>query len=551
MKKIYIFLLIAILIAHFIFVVLSMSQPLHGDEVLIPKCAEGILEKGKPTVDYSIFRPNYECLWHPPLYLYLIALSSFIFGKNVYSFRMVSAIFNLLTILLVYLIAKEIFKNNKNKEIIALIASFIYSLNPLTIQSSIIIDIDGGLLNFSTMLFIYFFIKNKNYLWLIPSLLFVFWSKETGPILLFISIFIFYISRKDLKNLIKISNIFIISLLVYLSTFFVYTTLFNLDFSEAFTRNFISPDKIDFYTSFLRSAWSLKTFFYFAVPFFIILFFINSIKFYMKIIKDKKVNLDEKNIHFLNIFSLSTIILFVYLGLTAWGFPKYYITALPSMAIFIAGTLNLDKFREIKIKNILMRIILLTIILSIYFIFLIGDPLIPEFDAAATVTAKTGKIFEESKLILYSFTFYVIFPFIISIIFFIRIKGKILLSLSFLIIFIYLYINLIHASVEYSTYSKYGDYGIPQLLEYFKKNNITANEIATYPHIGYYIGMSNYYDITYTTNTTKQFKDKIINNKNILYITLYERDIDRIGEENMNYFKFKDKIGTYYIFKRK
>jgi len=551
MKKIYIFLLIAILIIHSIFVILSMSQPFHGDEVLIPKCAEGVLEKGKPIVDYSIFRPNYECLWHPPLYIYLIALSTYIFGKNIYSFRMVSAIFNLLTILLVYLITKEIFNNNKNKEIIALIASFIYALNPLTIQSSIIMDIDGGLLNFFTMLFIYLFIKNKSYLWLIPSLLFVFWSKETGPILLFISIFIFYISQKDFKSLIKISTIFIISLLIYLSTFFIYTTLLNLNFSEAFTRNLISSEKIDFYTHILRSAWSFKTFFYFAIPFFVILFFINSIKFYIKILKDKKINFDERNLYFLNIFSLLTIILFVYLGITAWGFPKYYITALPSMAIFIAGTLNLDKFREIKIKNILLRMILLIIILSIYFIFLIGNPLIPEFDAAATVTAKSGKIFEESKLILHSFIFYVIFPFIISTLFLIKIKRKILLSIFFLIVFIYFYINLIHASVEYSTYSKYGDYGIPQLLEYFKKNNITSNEIATYPHIGYYLGMSNYYDITYATNTTKQFKDKIINNKNILHITLYERDIDRIGEENMNYFKFEEKIGTYYIFKRK
>lgn len=558
MKNKYIFLLIIILIVHSIFVILSMNQPFHGDEVAFPECAKGVLENGKPILDFSAFRPNFQCLWHPPLYIYLIALSAFIFGKNIYSFRMISAIFNLLTILLVYLITKEIFKNNKNKEIIALVASFIYAFNPLTIQSSIIMDIDGGLLNFFTMLFIYLFIKNKKFYWLIFSLLFIFWSKETGPVLLFASIFLFYISQKEWKNVIKFIGVFLISFLLYLATFFVYTNILGLDFSKPFVFNMSSNvgtfnliRNSEFYVYLLKSAWSLKSFFYFAVPFFIILFIFNSIRFYRGILKKKRIEQDEKSLYLLNIFSFVSIIFFTLLGLTAWGFPKYHITVLPSMAIFIAGTLNFKEFKEIKLKDILTRIILLIIILSIYFIFIIGNPLLPEFDASARGTVQSSKIFEESKLVIYSFILYVIIPFIISMLLFIRIKRKILLSLIFLIVFIYFYINILHANVEYSTYSKYGDYGVNEVVDYFKNNNIPPNKIATYPHIGYYLGMSDYYDITYANNRVERFKDYIVNNKNITYITFYERDIDRVGKENMNYFNFEKKIGTYYIYKRK
>lgn len=558
MKNKYIFLLIIILIVHSIFVILSMNQPFHGDEVAFPECVKGVLENGKPILDFSAFRPNFQCLWHPPLYIYLIALSAFIFGKNVYSFRMVSAIFNLFTILLVYLITKEIFKNNKNKEIIALIASFIYAFNPLTIQSSIIMDIDGGLLNFFTMLFIYFFIKNKKFYWIIFSLLFIFWSKETGPVLLFTSIFLFYASQKEWKNVIKFVGVFLISFLLYLATFFIYTNILGLDFSKPFVFNMSSNvgtfnliKNSEFYVYLLQSAWSFKSFFYFAVPFFVILFIFNSIKFYNEILKKKRIEQDEKNLYLLNIFSFVSIIFFILLGATAWGFPKYHITALPSMAIFIAGKLNFKKFKEIKLKNTLTRIILLTIILSLYFIFIVGNPLLPEFDASARGTVQSSKIFEESKLVAYSFILYAIIPFIISMLLFIRIKRKILLSLIFLIVFIYFYINILHTSVEYSTYSKYGDYGINEVVDYFKNNNIPPNKIATYPNIGYYIGMSNYYDITYGNTRVERFRDYIINNKNITYITLYERDIERVGKENMDYFNFEKKIGTYYIYKRK
>jgi hypothetical protein len=529
-----------------------MGQPFHGDEVAFPECAKGVLEKGKPIFDFSIFRPNHECLWHPPLYIYLMALSTFMFGKSAYSFRLVSAIFNLFTIILVYLITKEVLKKNENKEIIAIIASFIYALNPLTIQSSIIMDIDGGLLNFFTILFIYLFIKNKNYFWMILSLLLIFLSKETGPVLLFGSIFLFYTIQKKWKDMIKIFIIFLVAFLLYLSTFFIYASIFDLDFSKPFSRNLSNIDKtknFEFYASLITSTWSFKTFFYFVVPFLLIIFIYNSIKFYQKIIKDKKI--ENENLIFLNLFSSINILFFAFLGVTAWGFPKYYIGALPGIAIFIAGTLNFDEFKEIKIKNLLIRIIILLIILSLYFILIVKDPLLPEFDATARVIAKNNQIFDISFLIFKTFVLYIIIPLLISLIIFSKSPKKILLILILLTIFIYFYINILHTTVDYSTYSKYGDYGIPQVLDHLKNNNISGHKIVTYPNIGYYLGMSNYYDITYAHNRTQQFKDKVINNKNISYMIIYERDIDRIGEENMNYFDFDTQIGTYYIYKRK
>ncbi len=536
--------LLIILLLHISLVFFSMSQMVHGDEIAFPECAKGVIERGKPVFDVGILKPNLPCLQHPPTYVYLVALSIMIFGENVYSFRLVSAIFNLLTIILVYFTTKEIFTKNKNKEKIALIASFLYALNPLAIQSSIVIDIDGGLLNFLIIFLIYFFVKKRNSYWIILPLFLVFWSKETGSVLLFASFFIFYAVQKDWKNLFKIITIFFISGILFLVSFWIYTAYLNLDFTMPFKHNFNLKNTASrsLYLTFVRSAWAFKTFFYFTAPFFIMLFLITSTKFYYNIWKKRKIDNDEKNLLFLNIFSFVTIILFTYLGANGWGFPKYYIAALPAMSIFIAGFLLKGYDFKIKTED-LVRFVLLLITMIFYFVLFFGDPLIPEFDA----TAQNADFRIAAILILKSFILYVIIPFFIALFFS---RKNAIISLIFLIIIFYSYINILHAGVNYSTYYNYGDNGLEKVIEFFKDNNIEPNQILSYPNLGYYIGMSDYNEIMFVYNNPDLFRENVIENNEIIYMVIYERDIGRIGMENMKYFKLERKFGTYYIFKK-
>jgi len=525
-----------------------MNQPFHGDEIVFSESAKGILKTGKPIFDYSAFEPNFQGLWHIPLYSYFVALFVFFFGQSIYSFRAVSAFFNVLVIILVYLISKEIFSKEKNKEILSLIAMLVYALNPLTIQSSVVMDIDGGLLNFAVYLFLYFFIRKKSFFYLIPSLLFVFLSKESGPVILFISLMTFYVLTLNFKKIPKIFLLFFVSGILFLIIFLSYCSAFGLNFLMPLEHNF-KGGSISF-ISLMVSAWSFKTFFYFSVPFFVLSFFILSFIFYYMFFKNKEFKKQEwkdNKILLLNLFAIVTIFLFFYLGASGWGFPKYYITALPAMSIFIVHRLSKEKiFKKEFFKKKFVLLVLVFILLS-YFLVFIPSPLMPEFDS----TAQNAEIAKSAGLIGKSFCLYFIIPFFICLIIFylLRFKHKILISLIFLSFFMFVYLNSLHAVVPYSTYYNYGDIGVLDVVDYFRNNSVSAGQIATYPHLGSYLGMSDYYEITWSYNDENDFKEKIIDNTEIGYIVIYKRDIERIGE-NMKYFKLKEKIGSYYVFRR-
>jgi len=553
--------LFGILAIHVIFVIFSMNQPFHGDEVVFVESAKGILKTGKPVFDYSAFKPNFIGLWHSPLYAYILSVFIFIFGESIYSVRAVSALFNIFTIVLVYLITRKVLEKNKNNENWALLTTFIYALNPLTVQSSVIIDIDGGILNFAVYLFLYLFIKNKNFYYLIPSLLFVFLAKENVYFILFLVFFVYCILTFEWKKIPKIIFLFLIAGVLFVTFFWIYCSFLGLDFSMPFKHNFSGFGDIKIIrsdlTSWAISAWSFKTFFYFAVPFFVILFFIFTFSFYYSLTKNKYLDSEQKPILLLNVLSIISILVFFYLGVSCWGFPKYYIIALPGMSIFLVYMLSQEKILRsmsdfpIKNKNFLFCVVLIALfdILLVYFQLFVQNPLIPEFDSAAVNT----NIFYAIKLISYTFVLYTVVPFFIC--FFIlclfKFKRKVLVSLIFLTFFMFLYLNLTHAFANYSTYSKYGDKGILEVVNYFNSRKIPPNEITTHMHLGKYLGISDYYEITFAYNNEKDFKEKIIDNKNIKYLVIWERDIGRIGKKNMGYFYLKRKIGSYYIFKKR
>ena len=115
----------------------------------------------------------------------------------------------------------------------------------------------------------------------------------------------------------------------------------------------------------------------------------------------------------------------------------------------------------------------------------------------------------------------------------------------------FIYINVTHVFADYSTYNKYGDKGVLEVVDYFKQNNISAEKIASYTHIGSYMGLADYSEITFYYYDEKTFEEEIINKKRVEFLAIWEKDITRIGEKNMGYFELVKKIGSYNIFKKK
>jgi len=552
MKIKIIYILLAILLVHSIFVIISIGQPFHGDESIWSESAEALLKTGKPIFDYGVNNPNYLAI-HIPTNVYIISGFIYLFGYSEYSVRAVSAIFNLLTILLVYFIILEVLKNNPKKEKWALLAVFLYALNPYTIQSSVLLDVDGGLLNFSLYLFLYLFIKKKKFWYLIPSLTLIFMTKEVGSLLIFALLISINLINFNFKKIFSTLSLFIISGLIFFLLCVIFSNITGLNLMETYKMSYFGQG-----TSFLDKGdlfihlWNFKNFIYSSTPFFSFIFFIFTFIFYYKISKNQKLFKEKEvqNIFLFNLFAIGIILFYLFLGGSGWGFPKYHIIAVPAMVIFVTLLLSrsniLTKIKD-KISSNKLAFLLLFLFLLIYFLFLVKDPLIAEFDSTRNNTNPISAAF----LILKSFTFYFIIPLIISIIYIslLKFKRKILLALIILTLFTYLYLDILHASVDYSINFKYGDTGVREVISYVKENNISAEKIATYMHIGHYIGLSEYYDVSFVYDYPEIFKKEIVENQSIQYLILWSRDINRIGK-NMNYFELEKQIGSYYIFRR-
>ena len=551
MKNWHRYILLGILALHLALSIISINQPFQGDEVVFPACAKNYIETGKLEFNFSTLNPGYKCLWHPPLYINLMAGSIYTFGDSVYAIRGISALFNFLTIIIVYFTLKEIWKSNRKKEIIGLTGAFIYALNPLVIQSSVAVDIDGGILNFFIMLFLLLFIKKKSFAWLIPSLFLVFWSKFAGIIILIPVLLIYHAYLKEWKELRRSFFLLVITGLIFLASFYAYTSAINADFMMTFVHNFAGRGAgFLSYLGIIKAAWALKSFVYFAVPFLIVLFSIFTFMFHKTIWGKEKYEFD-KNILLYNIFAIFTILFYTYLKGTSWLFPKYFITSMASIAIFTASYIftyfDTDKFKEnISNNKRTIKLIILFIILLIYFKLAIGDPLIPEFDE----TKENANLAMATLLIMKSFSLYILIPFLVSLLFIDNMnKNGIILTLMFLILFAYVYIGFTQANADYSTYSRYGDGGVRETIDYLSANNISAREIAGYLYIGYYMGVSDYTDVSIVFNNATEFKEKIVDNNDIKYMIIFNRDIARIGD-NMKYFELEKRFGGNYIYRR-
>jgi len=112
---------------------LSTNPPhLTPDEAALGYNAYSILKTGKD--EYGVTLPIiFQSFgdYKPGLYVYLAVPSVFLFGLNEFAVRLPSAIAGIAAVYLVYEIIKELIeKKNNKREILALISSFLLSINP-------------------------------------------------------------------------------------------------------------------------------------------------------------------------------------------------------------------------------------------------------------------------------------------------------------------------------------------------------------------------------------------------------------------------------------
>lgn len=544
----------------FIFIVgIQINKPLRGDQDFFAYASHKISQGEKPEFSFGGYgRYVWSALAHPPLYIYSVALFIKLFGYNLLGLKFSGIFFAVLTSFLVFLMGLTLFPKNKY---LSLIAVFIYLINPLTIQSSLMLDMDGGILAFFTTASIFCFIRYKlDKPYLLGFLLVLgLWTKLTGFIILSLSFFIFLLFYDIEKGKIgrkigKIILIFAISFAVFFATYYLYTSMMELDSTQFLKHNMLEKFKNRFkegvLTNFLRLAGGFKTFVIWINPA-VVLFF-----FYIFIRDIKKLKEIKPETIIMYIIILVSSGFFIISGVSVGGIGKYFAFLVPLFSFLIIEEISKlkEKFND---KRLILIGILASIIILEYYLFFLGDPIF---------TIDNWMVFSQFNMDLVLSIILKIVIILLPLIFlYFMFKKNFLFSLVFLILLFTAYSAFYTSFAKYSTNNNYGDYGAEEATEYLR--DLTKGENATiiaersilflWSNGDYLDKKSNnaylYSDAEYYIFVEKFYDDAVIV-KNNTYLVIYKHNIYRTPgfKEHMNEnFDYLKSIGYYQIYKIK
>src|SRR5258708_21347997 len=126
-------------------------------------------------------------LWHPPLYIYADGLLARIGGWTPPVMRLLGVVGGLTTGVLTFLLAGDLTRGPLSmKRFAGGIAVVLVLLNPLVVQSTLILDIDFPVLLPLTLLFLWLYLRleatTARWMWLAPVFGLLLWAKMTNPL---------------------------------------------------------------------------------------------------------------------------------------------------------------------------------------------------------------------------------------------------------------------------------------------------------------------------------------------------------------------------------
>ena len=228
-----------------LFIWLSFNSPVNWDQADFYAAAEALINSGTPRFNIAENIGEEIGLWHPPLYIYLMALSFKIFGVNLISARLVGVISIIVSLTLTKYIIKSLYPAKYWD--IFIIALLLTGLSPYIIQGTVLLDIDNTILTTMILLFLYIYLQGviatpahtlSNHLLLALLFALLLWAKFTTPFIIPISIFIYHIINKRIR--LALHGLFTIGgggVIVFLVSFWVYCHCLNLPFEMALHRN--------------------------------------------------------------------------------------------------------------------------------------------------------------------------------------------------------------------------------------------------------------------------------------------------------------------------
>jgi len=484
MRRTYIFLLFSLcILIYSIFAILSINELAIGDASFY---VVGSKIFNNRSLETSFNR--FIFLATSPLYGHLLALIDRFFFLNHITARVIGILSFVVTLILIYAIILKISKDQENRHFIGFLGIFLYSINPMVIQGSLLTDIDTTILVPFLLGFVYCFIvlneNNSKDKYFILGVIFAFnlWAKLTTPFALILTIFIFYFLNGKLREGIKASgSIFLSGLSLFIISLFIYCYFTKREFLAPFLHikdSFYGTSPLLLSSSptsiVLNIARILLRIILFSTPFYFLIYILSSWERLREIVLRRKV----QYIDFLLILSFIILFAYLFVGGIAFSFPKYHYPFLSLAAIinafFIGKKLKFD-------KSGLLLYATIAIIIAAYNIFFVEDLLYLSDYALRESLIITGKITNGLvKQILLNSLLYIL-PFLIVLLILKIMKYS---ALIYKAIFIWTVsacfsLNILQAKADYHTIYCYGGRGTNEATLFLKRISKETDRILT------------------------------------------------------------------------
>lgn len=507
-----------IIIGLFLIMVASQSQSKFLlDEIDFPAVAKATSESGRPVYYRGEENKQHIGIYHPTLYINTLAAYIRIWGYSENNIRAFGAICTLITALLIVLISRQIISDKNILEFTENIFLFVFLIHPYTIANTTLPDIDTTVLPITMLCFIYFLLKSlKNNKFslenfktvVILGLLFALnlWAKITTPLILipFLAVFLKINHNSILKSVLLSLKVFIIGLVFFLITYFIYCKIVDLPFSYTFEFLYASFFKgtsgnIGLISKILENISYGRTLLNWILPEFIFIFIVSIIGLFR--IKSSETS---KTMALFALVSIIVTLFYVALIAPFGGFFKY------PFPVFSLICLIISFFIANNIKNKISKKVILVFLCILGFSFLLN---------------KSRGLFGISGSFNIVTLNYIYLLLVAGSVFFYIIKKLLISKTLFLVFFTFILGALLsmsydQAKSQFSTKYLFGQTGINETVEYLKANTDDNEVIWSMKDIGYYVNnryIENY-GFLYDPKGENNLKELLSSNKLKYYI---------------------------------
>lgn len=359
----------------------SWHEPIMGDEVQYALLVRGLVH---PEILHSlqIIEPSFG-LEHPPLYAHVLALWEKYSVFNALTSKIPGLVSFLLSLIFIYLISCRLFRNDPKRAAIGFLACLLFSINPMAVRGSLLMDMDGTLLNAAALVFIYLLLILENeehgflrYFLCAAGLALCFWVKLATPLILAGSFLMYFCLIRDFGRARRLGAIVAGGVVLFSLGWFFYAQVRQISFWSltdaplSVIRGFMGKTKgASGVAAYTRNLWALLIW---CSPSFIALGLASLIKTLM----NSSQRAGRDSLLFLGPFAFYGVMVFVtyfFIGGLTHSFPKYHFAILPVFAIMVSGFV----IRRVDFDHRLIweAFLLISGLVLLMMVLPVGDPL--------------------------------------------------------------------------------------------------------------------------------------------------------------------------------